>query len=804
MKAMRRKVLALFMAVAVALPGGIIPVNAEEAVAANAEETKTIQILQTSDLHGKFVPFKYATYEEDKSGSLAQIATVIKERKNDDTILIDVGDTIQDNSAELFLEDDIHPMMVGFNALKYDFWCVGNHEFNFGVDTLKRVVNQFEGTTFIGNVYDKDGETKLGDDYEIVEKDGVKVAVIGMVTPNITKWDTENLTGYTVTNPMDETKAIVEKVKDDVDVIVVACHMDLENEFGVSGSGAYDLAKACPDVDVILAAHGHQNVVEYVNDNNTLIAENLNSGQTMNDIDITVKSDGNGGYEIVDGGIKCETISMKNVEADAEISEALEPFNERAKEDALTFIGKLVNGDLVNPTEITGVTQSQIEESAMMNLINDVQLYYANQGCSEDERAIVSAAAVFSANANIKEGDIKKCDSALIYKFDNTIYKLRLTGKQLKQYMEWSASYYNTYKAGDLTISFDENVRSYLYDIFGGVRYEINISKEPGNRIENLCYLDGNPIKETDTVILAANNYRSASQLTSDGVVFNTANGDTLPEIIEKNCYAGACVRDLIAKYIQEVKGGTISPVYYNTWKVTGTDWDVAKHNKAAQLVNAGIIEIPKSADGRTDNVKSVTESDLKAYLSAKQAKITKVTAKSNSMTVTYDKIATADGYKVSYSTDKNFKSGVKSKTTTKNSISLTGLSTNKKYYVKVVAYYKGDKSNIYGKESAVKTVALAKTELAKGKISKITAAKKSAKVTITKVSNATGYKVTYSTDKKFKKSVKTTKTTKTSVTISKLTSKKTYYFKVQAYAKDANGKTYYGKESAVKSVKIK
>lgn len=108
-----------------------------------------IQLLATSDVHGKMLPYDYALDEESTSGSLAQIATLVKELRTENTILIDNGDTIQGNSAELFLEDDIHPMIQGLNMIGYDIWSAGNHEFNYGMDTLNKVAGQFEKNIFM-------------------------------------------------------------------------------------------------------------------------------------------------------------------------------------------------------------------------------------------------------------------------------------------------------------------------------------------------------------------------------------------------------------------------------------------------------------------------------------------------------------------------------------------------------------------------------------------------------------------------------------------------------------------------------
>ena len=102
-------------------------------------ETKMIRIIGTSDLHGKFVPWDYALNQESLSGSLAQLSTAIQEYRTENTLLMDAGDTIQDNSAEIFLSgDDVHPMVQAINALNYDVWVTGNHDYNYGMEITKK------------------------------------------------------------------------------------------------------------------------------------------------------------------------------------------------------------------------------------------------------------------------------------------------------------------------------------------------------------------------------------------------------------------------------------------------------------------------------------------------------------------------------------------------------------------------------------------------------------------------------------------------------------------------------------------
>lgn len=558
-----------------------------------------IQILATSDLHGKFYPYDYAINEESKSGSLTQIATAVKKYRTDNTIIVDVGDTIQDNYSEMFFKDKIHPMMLAMNEIGYDIWAIGNHEFNYGVENLKNIMKQSTSKVLIGNLYNPDG-TSFADSYTIIEKDGVKIGVIGMCTPNITKWDSVNLKDYIVTDPVEETKKIVKDLRDKVDILIATVHMGEENEYDVPNSGANDLANACPELDLIIAAHEHKLVEEtYVN--NVLIVENKSSGATMSKINIVVEKD-KSGCKIVDR--KAESIKISEYESDKELSKKLSSYNERAKKEANIIIGELVGGNLVPENEIAEIPQAQIEPTSLIDLINEVQMYYTD--------AQVSSAALFNIDANLEPGKIKKSDTSLIYKYGNTLYKVQMTGKQLKKYMEWSANYYNTYNPKDLTISFNENVRGFNYDMFSGVDYQIDISEKPGNRIKNLKWTKtGKEVKDDEIFVIAVNNYRVNTHLLSYGEIYEE--GEELPKVLEidVNGKIGG-VRELIGDYIKNVKGGKITPNNPKNWEIIGNNWDEEKHKKAVQMIREGKIKIPSSQDGRTPNVKSITEDDLK------------------------------------------------------------------------------------------------------------------------------------------------------------------------------------------------
>lgn len=560
--------------------------------------TTDLQILATSDLHGKFVPWDYALDEESKSGSVAQLSTAIQKIRTDNTILVDAGDTIQDNSADIFLDDDIHPMISAMNSLQYDVWVTGNHEYNYGMDTLKKVIKQQKAKVLTGNVYDANG-TPLADSYTIIERNGVKIGIIGMVTPNITRWDSVNLKDWTVTNPVDETKKVIKEIEDQTDVLIAVEHIGIKNEYGVEGSGAEDLAKACPELDVIVAAHEHQQVAgETIN--GVLVVENKNSGATLSEIHIMLEQDKDGNWSIQEK--TSESLDISSFEPDEDLMKKLEPFDKKAKEDANTVIGNLKGGSLAPDNEIQEIPSAQIQDTALIDLIHEVQMYYTD--------ADVSSAALFNMNANLQEGEIRKCDTSLVYKYANTLYKLEMTGAQLKKYMEWSASYYNTYQPDDLTISFNEEIRAYNYDMFEGVNYEIDIANPPGSRIKNLTWPDGTPVKDDDVFTIAVNNYRANSQLLSEGEIF--AEGEDLPKLLEMDVKGEiGGIRELLGLYISDVKNGIIEPHVNNNWKIVGNSWDPELHKQVVQLVKDGKITIPSSEDGRTPNIKSITKNDI-------------------------------------------------------------------------------------------------------------------------------------------------------------------------------------------------
>ena len=148
--------------------------------------------------------------------------------------------------------------------------------------------------------------------------------------------------------------------------------------------------------------------------------------------------------------------------------------------------------------------------------------------------------------------------------------------------------------------------------MFAGINYEINIANEPGSRIENLTWPDGTPVADDDEFDIAVNNYRAVSQLLAPGVIYEDGDMPTLLEIDVRGDIGG--VRELIRDYIVNVKGGIIVPACDINWRIIGNDWDDDLHRQAVELLADGKLTISTSEDGRTSNVKAITEEDVLAF----------------------------------------------------------------------------------------------------------------------------------------------------------------------------------------------
>jgi len=565
-----------------------------------AADTTTITILGTADLHGRIYPYEYAIDSYDDDTGLAKIGTLVKQERAIDpnALLIDCGDTVQDNSVDLFNNLPVHPMIEGLNFLDYDVWVVGNHEFNYEKAFLEKNVATFKNSVLSANILKTDG-TYFVKPYEIFEVNDVRVAIVGMTPPHVTQWEAsapEHFEGLTFPGTVEQSKKIIAELEGKYDVLIGAFHLGPDGEHGYEGSKT--IAEACPEYSVIFCGHAHSKYNEVTN--GVHIIEPGKWGWALAKAVIKMEKVGDK-WEVVD--VTTENIETKPVKEDEDVLAKFKFVHDQSIADANLVVGEIAADFIASPDYITGeaaittIPTSQLVDTSVIDLINEVQMFYTDSD--------LSSAALFNFGSNLLKGPFKKKDVAFIYLYPNTLVGTKITGANMKKYMEWSASYYNTYKDGDVTVSFNPDIRGYNYDMFSGLTYEVNLSKPAGERVENVLF-NGKPLDDNRIYTLSLNNYRFGTLLGLELVTMDDRYYDSY-EILQD---AGR-IQAMIVKYVKEEKGGVLTPTVDNNWKITGVDLESPFKEAIFDMVRSGELSIPTSEDGRTLNVKALNVFEL-------------------------------------------------------------------------------------------------------------------------------------------------------------------------------------------------
>ena len=370
----------------------------------------------------------------------------------------------------------------------------------------------------------------------------------------------------------DAVAACIQEIGGQADVIMVSTHAGLGAEYSADGSdAAQTILDKCPEVDVLQLGHTH---TTYINSAPIPVGEAKNNAGEVVRYDLTLNAD----KEITSATV--ETVSMEGIEPDQGLREL--PAVKSAQEKTVSFIQDNVLGhasaDFQPVDEIKGIPSGRIEDTAVIDLIGTVQL--------ENSGADVTAVALFKDTSDLKKGDLNYGNLFDIYKYPNVLYTVKVSGAEMKAYMEWAAACWNQWKEGDVSISFNPQKPGYLHDHFIGLNYEVNLSKPAGERIENVTF-QGKPLTDDMTLTLCVNDYRYTG-LKNEGIISG-----------EKEWESSASVRDMLVAYLAE--HDPLEPAVDHNWKITGVDLQKDNPDRATliELVNTGRLESPYSPESQ-------------------------------------------------------------------------------------------------------------------------------------------------------------------------------------------------------------
>ncbi|MFF4155462.1 bifunctional metallophosphatase/5'-nucleotidase [Streptomyces sp. NPDC001678] len=500
-----------------------------------------LTVMGTTDLHGNVFNWDYFTDAEfdDKAHNdvgLAKISTLVRqvraEKGRRNTLLIDAGDTIQGTQLSYYYAKvdpitgaggPVHPMARAMNAIGYDAAAVGNHEFNYGIPTLRKFEEQCDFPLLAANALDAKSLRPAFRPYVIKRvctphgRD-VKVAILGLTNPGIAIWDKANVQGKMVFPGLEEQAAKwVPKLRSmGADVVIVAAHS------GSSGTSSYGdqlpyvenaaalVAERVPGIDAILVGHAHTEIPEYRVTNKesgkqVVLSEPLKWGQRLTLFDFGLVWE-RGRWQVE--SVSAKVLNSNTVAEDRRITGLLGKEHRKV----VTYVNQVIG----TSSAAMSAAEAAYKDTPIIDFINYVQaetVKAALSGTAHASLPVLSQASCFSRTASVPSGKVTIREVAGLYPFENTLEARLLTGAQLRAYLEFSARYYVRTAAGapvdPAKLTNAESIPDYNYDVVSGLSYEIDIAKEPGARIVNLSFR-GKPLDDAAEFVLAVNNYRAS------------------------------------------------------------------------------------------------------------------------------------------------------------------------------------------------------------------------------------------------------------------------------------------------------
>lgn len=463
--------------------------------------TVDLVIVSTTDVHGRLRAWDYYANRPDSAHSLAAAATVIDSVRSANpgrVILVDAGDLLQGNPLDYVAArvqpDQPHPVIAAMNAMAYDAAAIGNHEFNYGVPTLERATTQAHFPFLAANAYTVDGKRAFRP-WVMLERDGIKVAVVGATTPGSMLWDRDNMRGRIAIHDIvpDVRTAVSDARRSGADVVVVSVHSGLDEPSsydtlttGVASENvAARLAREVGGIDLIVYGHSHKEMADTII-GSTMLVQPKNWATSVSVAHLEMVPDA-GRWRVASKRASLVR-TVRHPESQAVVA-ATEASHRATIAYATTSIG-------TTPVAWRA-DSSRVADTPLIDFVLEVER--AATG------AQLASTAAFSLDASIDSGAITVSRIAALYPYDNTLRAIRISGAQLRSYLEQSARYYRPFTAGAPVVN--DSVPGFNFDIVAGADYTLDVSRPVGSRVTRL-EVGGRPVAPDDSFTFALNNYR--------------------------------------------------------------------------------------------------------------------------------------------------------------------------------------------------------------------------------------------------------------------------------------------------------
>ncbi|MDD6004016.1 MAG: bifunctional metallophosphatase/5'-nucleotidase [Bacteroidales bacterium] len=555
-----------------------------------AVETTKIKLIATGDVHGAIFPYDFIE-NEPLNTSLAQIYTYIKEQrsvKSQEVVLLDNGDFLQGQPVVYYSNYEHHegPHICAdvMNFMGYDAASVGNHDLETGHEVYDKLVKEFNFPWLAANAVNKKTGEPYFAPYAIINRKNVKIAVIGMITPTIPVWLPDKIwEGMEFHDMVECAKKWVKivKEKENPDLIVGLFHSGVDSTYNnhsdedYMNENASNLVAQCvPGFDIIFAGHDHQEfnmVVRNCEGGRVIILDPKNCAKLAAVASVQIKKE-NG--KLVDKKITGLIMEMNSCEPDREMM--------KRYADYIKMIKRYVSKPIAKFTRTISSRDAMFGNSAFVDLIHSIQL--------EATGADVSFAAPLTFDSKVDKGTVCIRDMFKLYKFENLLYTVQLTGKEILDYLEYSyGSWFNTMSdRKDHLVLFEVDERGngrtagkfYNYSSASGINYTVDLTKPAGEKITIQGFTDGRKFELDSIYKVAINSYRGnggGGHLTDGSGI---SHDDLLKRIISST---DKDLRYIIMQHIEAMR--IVSPKAKGNWKAIPQDFWIRGRKKDYQIM---------------------------------------------------------------------------------------------------------------------------------------------------------------------------------------------------------------------------